>query len=75
MFLVFQDCITMCTAYEHAIQNHLVYQYFNPLNAELNPVCHLMSLLGAHHILNVSRIRVNPYLNVDFKRCLGKASP
>jgi len=31
----------------------------NPLNAELNPVCHLLALLGAHHILHVSRIRVN----------------
>jgi len=32
---------------------------FNPLNAELNPTYHLLSLLGAHHILHVSRIRVN----------------
>jgi len=31
---------------------------FNPLNAELNPLCHLQALLGAHHILHVSRIRV-----------------
>ena len=31
---------------------------FNPLNAELNPICHLLALLGAHHILHVSRIRV-----------------
>ena len=23
----------------------------NPLNAELNPICHLLALLGAHHIL------------------------
>jgi hypothetical protein len=30
----------------------------NPLNAELNPTCHLLALLGAHHILHVSRIRV-----------------
>ena len=29
----------------------------NPLNAELNPMCHLLALL-AHHILHVSRIRV-----------------
>jgi len=29
----------------------------NPLNAELNPICHLLALLGAHHILHVSRIR------------------
>jgi hypothetical protein len=34
----------------------------NPLNAELNPMCHLLALLGAQHILHISRIRVN-------KRC------
>jgi len=32
---------------------------FNPLNTKLNPICHLLALLGAHHILHVSRIRVN----------------
>jgi hypothetical protein len=32
---------------------------FNPLNAELNPICPLLALFGAHHILHVSRIRVN----------------
>jgi len=32
---------------------------FNPLNAELIPICHLLALLGAHPILHVSRIRVN----------------
>jgi hypothetical protein len=31
---------------------------FNPLNAELNPICSLLALFGAHHILHVSRIRV-----------------
>ena len=31
---------------------------FNPLNSELNPICYLLALLGAHHFLNVSRIRV-----------------
>jgi hypothetical protein len=30
-----------------------------PLNAKLNPICHLLALLGAHHIFHVSRIRVN----------------
>jgi hypothetical protein len=24
----------------------------NPLNAKLNPICHLLALLGTHHILN-----------------------
>ena len=34
-------------------------KYINPLNAELNPICHLLALLGAHLILHVSRVRVN----------------
>jgi hypothetical protein len=28
-----------------------------PLNVELNPICHLLALLEAHHILRLSRIR------------------
>jgi hypothetical protein len=31
----------------------------NPLNAELNPIFHLVALLGAHHFVHVSRIKVN----------------
>ena len=30
----------------------------NPLNAELNPTCHLLALLGAHHIFHVGGLRV-----------------
>jgi hypothetical protein len=37
----------------------------NPLKAELNPICHLLALLGAHHILHVSRIRVKRRLDGD----------
>jgi hypothetical protein len=33
--------------------------HINPLNVELNPICHLLALLGAHHILHVGRVRVN----------------
>jgi hypothetical protein len=32
----------------------------NPLKAKLNPLCHLLALLGAHHIIHISRIRVWP---------------
>jgi hypothetical protein len=32
---------------------------FNPLNAKLNPICHLLALLGVHDILHVSRKKVN----------------
>jgi hypothetical protein len=31
----------------------------NPLNAQLNPICHRLALLGAHPTFHVSRIRVN----------------
>jgi len=30
----------------------------DPSNAKLNPICHMLALLGAHHILHVSRISV-----------------
>jgi hypothetical protein len=33
-----------------------------PTNAELNPICRLLALLGAHYILHVSRIRANLYM-------------
>ena len=33
------------------------HEIFNPLSAELNPICHLLAVLEAHHILDVSRIR------------------
>jgi hypothetical protein len=32
--------------------------YINHLNAELNPSCQLLALLGAHHIFHISRVRV-----------------
>ena len=41
------------------IVHYACYSVFNPLNAKLNPICHLLALLGAHRILYVSRIRVN----------------
>jgi hypothetical protein len=31
---------------------------FNALNAELNPICHLVALLGVRHFPHVSRMRV-----------------
>ena len=39
----------------------------NPFNSELNPICHLLALLGAHPILHISRIRV--------KKTNGKVMP
>jgi hypothetical protein len=42
-----------------------VQKLLNPLNAELNPTCHLLALLGAHHILHVSRIRVKKTVSFE----------
>ena len=39
----------------------------NPSNAELNPICHLLEWIRSHHILHVSRIRVN---NIYIKQLL-----
>jgi len=38
---------------------------FNPSNAELNPICHLLALLGAYLIFHVSSIRVNKKMTYD----------
>jgi len=45
------------TAQEQANPVHTLKR-LNPLNPELNPICYLLALLGAHHFLHVSRIRV-----------------
>ena len=39
-------------------ENRVLWKIFKPLNPELNPICYLLALLGAHHFLHVSRIRV-----------------
>ena len=38
---------------------HFICGSIKLLNAKLNPICHLLVLLGAHHILHISRIKVN----------------
>ena len=40
----------------------------NPLNPELNPICYLLAVLGAHHFLHVSRIRVK---SLTFRRLMS----
>ena len=46
------------TCYEQLCAHPQEDNCINPLNAELNPICHLLALLGAHHILHVSRVKV-----------------
>ena len=41
-----------------SVRESEVYLCINPLNAELNPICHLLALFGAYHIFHVSGLRV-----------------
>jgi hypothetical protein len=44
----------------------------NPLNGQLNPIRHFLALLGAHHILHVSRIRVK-FVSAGRQHCQYKS--
>jgi hypothetical protein len=46
----------------------------NHLNSELNPIHHFLALAGAHHFVDVSRIRVKGQQFVSFmlNRCYFK---
>jgi hypothetical protein len=46
------------------IKKLFVINLLNPLNAELNPIRHFLALVGARHIVHVSRIRVNVKKNM-----------
>ena len=52
----------ICRQFEIKQQNKLCCDSLNILNDELNPICHLLALLGTHHILHVIRVRVNTYI-------------
>ena len=47
----------------------------NPLNAELNPIRHLLALVGARHIVHVSRVRVKYKLLGDYKCDVQSSEP
>ena len=49
-------CSDRTTQESHTARNCMTF--INILNAELNPIRHLLALVGAHHIVHVSRIRV-----------------
>jgi len=43
---------------ERDMIKNVYWSSINPFNAKLNPIFHLLALLGARHILHVSRTRV-----------------
>ena len=58
-FNVFLVLLKIVVFYHQYIFLFIFRGHFNLLNTELNPICHLLALLGAHHILHFSRIRVD----------------
>jgi hypothetical protein len=60
---------TLLNTVQNCTVSHSRSVQFNPLNAELNPICHLLVLLGAHRILHVSGVRVNYHIHESL-RCL-----
>jgi hypothetical protein len=50
---------------------NMTWENINPLKAELSSNCHLPALLGARHILHVSRIRVKGNNKTSAKESLG----
>jgi len=56
--VVGQTVLDECLLYANICTNKYCKIYINTLNAELNPICHLLALIGAHHIFHVSMIRV-----------------
>ena len=73
---VFISCMYGCSCARIFILSawsNLCHVKMNPLNAELNPIRHLLALVGARHIAHVSRIRVK-YLIVCFSLLLSYIS-
>ena len=71
MYLIINRCVTaviLSNFSSHYLRNrstldigvlgYIGVLQLSPLNPELNPICYLLALLGAHHFLHVSRIRV-----------------
>jgi hypothetical protein len=50
---------------------NMAWENIKPLNAELNPTCHLLALLGTHHIFHVSGLRVKENIKTSAKESLG----
>ena len=50
-------CSDIRTKHSKQCEHHVEFLNVNPLNAELNPIRHLLALVAARHIVHVSRIR------------------
>jgi len=60
-----RDGVCLLCGTRRMFKLYTLFLVFNTLNAKLNPICHLLALLGAHHILHVSRIRVKVLIQLQ----------
>jgi hypothetical protein len=58
--------LTALTASHSQWTSHDIRGHINALNAKLNTICHLLSLL-AHPILHINRIRVNLHTDSEIR--------
>ena len=58
LILFFDQPIICHSVYRTKPAQFLGRNVINPLKPELNPICYLLVLLGAHYFLHISRIRV-----------------
>ena len=61
----FLESISMAEPLAYPISYKLMV--FSPLNAELNPICHMLALLGAPYIYDVSGLRVKSHIVATVK--------
>jgi hypothetical protein len=57
--LIIKHCVSCWITYILQDDIRSIEYQVNPLNAELNPIRHLIALAGVHHFVHVSRIRFN----------------
>jgi hypothetical protein len=48
----------------------IIVDHINTLNAELNPICHLLALVGSATIVDVSRLRVKCVILTHLRRLM-----
>jgi len=55
-----QNCglLPVIATSDRVVVVYMLRDVINPLNAELDPICHLLALLIARHIFHVSGLRV-----------------
>jgi hypothetical protein len=63
-------CVCVCSCMYVRMCVLVYIHILNPLNAKLNPICHMLALLEAHHIFHFSGLRVKQFFIDNFSHSL-----